>query len=274
MSHHHPWRRSFATTTRRLLSLSTLGVLVGVTSSARAEPASCLSPNPADWPAAARPFFLIAFDTSGSMVACTDTTTPGAIDSKGQCTAQAKLNSCGLSPNRINDGKCALRKMVQAFGEVDFGLMSFPFVNSCSGADAACGPYTNVDGTGSNDFSGPGDRCTLTTKTNSLQCPDNINAGGKLLVGLPVAANQANQIIAYTDDVCKTGDPQELLPVGSTPLFGLLSDARTQLRNNLANLQPSCRPVNVILITDGEESCNGNAAQNLAKNIAADLYQG
>ena len=48
-----------------------LGVLLTLSSlssgAAAQEPAACLSPNPADWPDPSKPYFMIAFDTSGSM---------------------------------------------------------------------------------------------------------------------------------------------------------------------------------------------------------------
>jgi hypothetical protein len=268
------WRTWLARTKHRALALSTLALLAGHAGSAQAEPIACASQNPADWPPPAKPFFLIAFDTSGSMVQCINppTTFPNS------CAGGAVPNSCGLPPSRINDGKCALRKMVQAFGEVDFGLMSFPSNNTCTGAAAACPPY-NL--TGTYPFkAGPGNRCSMalpagaSAATGCLPGADTAAQGGKLLVGLPVAANQAQQIIDYTDDVCNTGDPIELLPAGGTPINGQLRDAAKYLRTPaaLAALAPSCRPINVILITDGEESCDGTSATNKAKLAARDLY--
>ena len=36
------------------------------------EDPACLSEDPADWPAPAKPYFMIVMDTSGSMVQCTN----------------------------------------------------------------------------------------------------------------------------------------------------------------------------------------------------------
>jgi MYXO-CTERM domain-containing protein len=98
--------------------------------------------------------------------------------------------------------------------------------------------------------------------------------GGKLLVGLPVSPTQGKDIVAYTDDKCQSGDPQELLPGGGTPLNGLLRDAQRFLQKpqSIAALTPSCRPISIILITDGGESCDGTAVENRAAAAAADLY--
>jgi hypothetical protein len=272
-----PWRRWFGKQTHRLLALSMLAALAGYSGATHAaEDPKCLSPNPADWPPPARPFFMIAFDTSGSMVACTNNAfIDGNSGSLAKCqlnTPASAFNSCGLVPNRINDGKCAVRKMVQAFGEVDFGLSTFPSENVCTGPAAACGPYTGVDSLGPTESSGPGNRCLLRTKTNpdAITCPGVGQPTGKTLVGLPVAANQVAQIVELTDDICNNGDPKELLPVGGTPLNGLLVHSASYIKANIAQLQPSCRPINIILITDGEESCE---ASTKARDTARELYQ-
>src|SRR5690348_4366140 len=84
---------------------------VAMTSSTPAlgEPASCLSGNPADWPASSKPYFLVAFDTSGSM---TSTVTSN--------------NSCGYPNDRLGHGRCAMKNTFQAFaGQVNFGLMTY-----------------------------------------------------------------------------------------------------------------------------------------------------
>ena len=69
-----------------------LAVLAGILAAAAfaepagaAEPAACLSQNPADWPAPSRPYFMLAIDTSGSMA-----------------EPVASANSCGYAPNDRN----------------------------------------------------------------------------------------------------------------------------------------------------------------------------
>ena len=86
-----------------------------------AEPASCLSPNPADWPASSKPYIMLAIDTSGSMT-----------------TAVGSANSCGYAPNDRNaHSRCAMKNTVNAFGgEVNFGLSTFAVIQS--GCGAAC----------------------------------------------------------------------------------------------------------------------------------------
>ncbi|MBI5532574.1 MAG: VWA domain-containing protein [Deltaproteobacteria bacterium] len=224
-------------------------------------PASCYSNNPADWPAPARPYFMVVFDVSGSMIQCTNpaTTFPN------QCPGGATPNSCGLVPSRINDGKCALRKMVKAFSEVDFGLTTFTqTIQNCGTTSPyACTPYA-VDGAMPELANG----CQVTAA-----CLAGTGAGahgGTVRVPLPVTGTTINNMIKWADDDCENGN--ELLPAGPTPINGALRDAAAHLRTNAGSLTPSCRPINVILITDGGETCDGTTTENRARDAAADLY--
>src|SRR5262245_17456618 len=130
-----------------LFALTAGALTVGATvQPAFAEPAVCLSFNPADWPAPARPYFMLVVDTSGSMIACT--TPPTAYPT--ECNAAApgyKLNSCGFNPSRMNDAKCALRQTVLAFsGEVNFGLETYSGTMSCTPGTCveSCAPFTGA----------------------------------------------------------------------------------------------------------------------------------
>ena len=118
--------------------LAVLPILLGSGRVAAQEPASCLSPNPAAWPPAARPYFMLAVDTSGSMIGCTNPSGT-QYDFPDSCPNTATPNSCGLEPTRLNDAKCALRKTVQAFaGEVNFGMATFA-INLSGCGNSACG---------------------------------------------------------------------------------------------------------------------------------------
>ena len=103
-------------------ALATGALLTAPRASAQ-EPAACLASDPAQWPSASRPYFMLVVDTSGSMVACTNPTPiddgDGICNKPGEkycfpqsCPSTAVQNSCGLEPTRINDAKCALRKTV------------------------------------------------------------------------------------------------------------------------------------------------------------------
>ena len=268
------WRRGAGPRGGQLALLAGLG-LVATLSATRAgaqtcqladgtqSPSACYSQNPADWPAPARPYFMVVFDVSGSMNQCT---TPATAfpETCPAVSSTSPNNTCGLRPTRINDGKCALRKMVQSFSEVDFGLTTFS--QTITGCTAACTPYV-VDGY----MPESAGTCSVTTA-----CPDptvftGVNAkGGTVRVPLPVTNSTLGNMLKWVDDDCTSGE--EVLPAGATPINGALRDAARHLRTNASSLTPSCRPINVILITDGGESCDGTEVENRAKDAALDLY--
>lgn len=249
------WRRGAGPRGGQLALLAGLG-LVATLSATRAgaqtcqladgtqSPSACYSQNPADWPAPARPYFMVVFDVSGSMNQCT---TPATAfpETCPAVSSTSPNNTCGLRPTRINDGKCALRKMVQSFSEVDFGLTTFS--QTITGCTAACTPYV-VDGY----MPESAGTCSVTTA-----CPDptvftGVNAkGGTVRVPLPVTNSTLGNMLKWVDDDCTSGE--EVLPAGATPINGALRDAARHLRTNASSLTPSCRPINVILITDGGE---------------------
>src|SRR5262249_20705113 len=83
---------------------------------ARAEPASCLLPDPSQWPAVSKPYFMLLIDTSGSMI-----------------TTVNPAPSCGYPATRMGHAKCAVKNTVLAFsGEVNFGLAQYAsFMTGC-----------------------------------------------------------------------------------------------------------------------------------------------
>lgn len=295
--------------------LTSLAVLSGLAAAAACvqpasaqEPASCLSFNPADWPAPARPYFMLVVDTSGSMTACT--TPPTAYPTEcNQAAAGYKLNSCGMVPNRINDAKCALRQTVQAFsGEVNFGLATFAsYLSGCaSGACVSnCGAPTG--GTCNSDYySAAGSNCVWNTFTdaggsacgNTPACSAGAGPalpnlpegswrnGANVVVGInkdswwlppPLPASNTAELLEWFDGQCNNS--RELFAAGGTPIAGSLEAATEYLRAGWtrwtnSNYCPSpsftygtpadandraCRSINVILLTDGDESCDTQA---------------
>src|SRR5262245_51240149 len=108
-----------------------LTALSGATDAASAY--DCSSPNPADWPPPAKPYFMIAFDTSGSMNA--------AVGSPP--------SSAGYPDTRVGHARCALSNMLKAYaGEVNFGLASFPRRLTKTGNPAAACPASLGSGAG------------------------------------------------------------------------------------------------------------------------------
>ncbi len=263
------------TATRRTSGLSTtsLGVAAVAASivlttagTASAEPAACLSPDPSKWPVSSKPYFMVAFDTSGSMVSAVNAS-----------------NSCGYPNTRVGHGRCALRNTLLAFsGEVNFGLASFARQQTaCSGACFSGCTYANLPNNSGIAGCGPrpGDATT--------------RAGAFIRVPLlqdhywlaPPDASNVPTLKSWVDDSC-TGST-ELFGDGNTPLNGILRDMYRYYSagwthpsgaptypsplGTLAQGERPCRSVNVILITDGDETCD---TQQDAVNAAAALYGG
>ena len=83
----------------------TVGALLAAEQAEAQEPSVCLSPNPKDWPAPSKPYFMVAFDTSGSM-----DFNMGSGSSCNYTSAPVEF-PIGTAPNntRLSHGRCALR---------------------------------------------------------------------------------------------------------------------------------------------------------------------
>jgi MYXO-CTERM domain-containing protein len=167
-----------------------------------------------------KPYFLVVFDTSGSMADPPDL-----------------ANSCGFTPARkLNAAKCVLGKIVNATGDAEFGLMQFAKGTNnttCSGG-STCGPVPEA-----------------------------------AWLRVPIQTNSATAMTPLMDNV-GAGPVDELCSGGYTPLGGTLVAARDYFEgelnytgNGLADPAPTendealaCRPLAVILLTDGAECCN------------------
>ena len=288
------------------------------------EPAACLSPNPSDWPAPAKPYFMVVVDTSGSMVQCT---APLSNFPETCPTTGVTNNSCGLYPSRLNDAKCAMRQTIQAFsGQVNFGLATFaPQISACGGGACVedcvrsrpgdCQPAGIGSGTSGCDcplyatgLYGENYGCNYTNTANTCgvfpACSTGAGPGapnyaegvwrngGRILVPIkqdsPTAPDNTNTLLDWFDGQC-AGD-RELFAMGATPLAGSLQSAAQYLRAGwsdwstsnycpnglsfthptpLSASDPPCRSVNIILVTDGDESCD---AADAPATVAADLF--
>ncbi len=297
-------------------------VAIGVALTPTRAEAQCSSPNPADWPPPAKPYFMMITDTSGSMTACT--TPPTAYPTEcNQNAAGYALNSCSMIPSRINDAKCALRQTVQAFsGEVNFGLATYaqtltncgtgacvsdcgaPTGGTCNGDNYACtqGNYPGGNSCGNVPF------CNNGGSPPAPAFPESTWRNGANVVvplrpdpiGGPPAPDNTNQLLEWFDGQCNNN--RELFANGSTPIAGSLESIAMYLRlgwriwddngnspaadaycgplsytqpTPMVAADPACRPLNVILVTDGDDTCEGTAANGLALSIAAaqDLFQ-
>ncbi len=184
-------------------------------------------PRVAEAQTAVPPYFLVMVDTSGSMTGSTGSGT----------------NSCGQTRTRISDAKCVLQQVVNGYGDVTFGLGRFrqTATGTCASScvSGACG-------------------CSV-----GYTC-DATAASGEVLVGFS-PTNQAD-ILRWVDFTCGTcgnsvASNPELKASGNTPIGGTILAARSYLQTALAtDPNRGCRSINVIMLTDGEEVCGGNAA--------------
>ncbi len=282
------------------VALCTLGAfaLTSATPSvALAQPFDCSSPDPKMWPPPAKPYFMMVVDTSGSMTACTNP--PTAYPQK--CGSGAVNNSCGFLPTRYNDAKCAFTKTVQAFaGEVNFGLGTFAVtLSNCPAGctsqcttGAACAPVPNSQCCLSDSFG-----CTascfpqeITTTGICAGCgprPGGVATRAGAFIRVPMLADvtppppsNVAQLLSWSDTSCSGNT--ELFAAGATPLNGVLRDMKRYFQSGwtapdasisfpspLSTSDPGCRTVNVILLTDGDDTCDGQPATVAA---AADLF--
>ena len=259
---------------------------------ARAEPVACLSPDPAQWPASSKPYFLIFLDSSGSM----GTTVPTGT------------NSCGYQHNRIGDARCAMKKTIQAFaGEVNFGIATYPSLVQCPAGSYTCanctqttppGCFTNAGCTtaylpNDNGFCGPvitepSLNAALNT-TAGLAGTQSVHAGGIIAVPIvqdnfwnpPLGASNAQALLNLVDNDCGNG---EVGTGTNTPLGGMLFNIRQYFSGTYINrftntgvpspigpatfggspAERACRSINVILVTDAAEADNCDNYNNAA----------
>ena len=257
------------------------------------EPAACLLPDPSAWPAVSKPYFMLLVDTSGSMIS-------PVVGAAPSCA--------GYSPTRMGHAKCAVKNTTLAFGgEVNFGLSQYAgFMTGCS---ANC--YGNTSGFPFPACNAQCFNAEINTTGVCGACGpmDNINDpttrhGANILVGMqvdnvwnspPGAPNPSNipALLGFVDNVC-TGNAELSNPpvdgfpggqYGKTPINGALRDMKRYFQTGWTNpdnaaisfptplnaLDRACRSVNVILMTDGDETCD---AQTDAVNAAASLLAG
>ena len=141
------------------------GSIVGQAGAGNNEPPQCLSPDPSQWPAPAKPYFMLAVDTSSSMAE----PLPFLLCSQSSdCTAASAGNTClcfgggappcgvgngscngvapacpGYASNRSGHERCALQNTLEAFGgQVNFGLAGYPLSQTACAAGLTCNANT------------------------------------------------------------------------------------------------------------------------------------
>ncbi len=243
------------------------GVLASTAAIAHAEPQACLDPNPANWPASSKPYFMVAFDTSGSMT-----------------TSVAAQNSCSYPNDRLGHGRCALKNMFQAYvGQANFGLASY--ARALSGCGGACFNSCGYSNLPSNAMPNPANvDCATGAGCGPRPGDATTRAGANVLVPMqqdnyfspPPKPSNINDLLTWVNNDCADG--KELFADGCTPLNGILRDMYRYYATQWAfpstgvptyvspldNTERGCRSVNVILITDGDETCDAQTDANAA----------
>ena len=230
------------------------------------QPAACLSPNPADWPAPAKPYILVAVANGSALLTDTGVATT--------CTGYGTL--------RIDHVRCALYQLFAQYdGLVEFGLAAEAMtVGSCTSACTGCAA-TAWPGAG-------------TTLGCGLSASPGPNKNGNLLVPLrqdhfwanpPDSAN-IGQLLKWVDNDCTTAT--ELTAASNATgsgLAGLLRDVQSYLLTSwtsaatgLTSTSPwggqndrVCRPIRVILLTGADDTCD---TATTANTMAAALLTG
>lgn len=166
-----------------------------------------------------KPWFFLVVDTSGSM------------------DGSADANSCGYESNRMGAAKCAIRNILDSTGDAEFALMQFthPCRDDC--ADL---------------YEGAPNSCTADTDQLEL-----ITAG---------SASIREWVDGECTGTCATGGTRELYAKGATPIAASLDAAKDYFEGNLegkpapslTDAYAGCRPINVILLTDGDDTCAAN----------------
>jgi hypothetical protein len=179
-------------------------------------------PRPASAQTQVKPYFLLVFDTSGSM-----NDLPAVENTCGYTTTTGPMDNRVTEPRKMDAAKCALGKILNSTGDAEFGLMQFAQSGSC-GNGSSCGP---------------------TADSAQLR--------------VPIESNTSGGILSLID---KTGGApaNELCSGGYTPLGGTLVAAKQYFEEGLSGFDAptasdaalDCRPLSVILLTDGIECCN------------------
>jgi hypothetical protein len=155
------------------------------------------------------------------------------VDTSLSMDEAAPANTCGYPATKMGAARCSIKNVLNSIGDAEFGLMQFAQV-SCGGTAGTCNQAAS----------------------SSL-----------LLQG--ISSNNTATLLTYVDNAANP----ELCAGGLTPLGGVLAGARSYFTAptspTATDTAASCRPLNVILLTDGVECC-GSCQPGGCPNAAAD----
>lgn len=233
---------------------------------------------------AIKPFVLVIFDVSGSM---------------GAATGQGS-SSCGAADTRIDHAKCAIQQVVDAHSDIQFGMGRFRTTPDGASDCFLCEQNTAIDCVDCNE--GNGSNCSAAMSSADrfqLLVPfvEDANDSIKEWVNFNCGASGCS--------LDPADSPEMRVPFGNsfTPLGGALRGARRFFQGNDTNINSNavdnldsiygagiddpigtdplrddfiavgqqCRPYIVVLLTDGEETCEQFNATGGTVDVASDL---
>ena len=203
---------------------------------------------------AVSPYFMVIVDNSGSM---TEGTGPGN-------------NSCGRDRTRLSDAKCVLQSVVNGFGDVQFGLARYR--TTCDPNDSCNSSCDDECGCNCSALSCSG------CENDGRRCPSGGASADQGQILVPIRSENQSAILEWVDYSCGScrtgvGTGPELQANTWTPIAGSLRGARRYFEGGDPDFPTSpiagdpyagCRPMHVILLTDGEETCASDAQTRAA----------
>ncbi len=214
-----------------------------------------------------KPYFLVVVDTSGSMKWCAPGETDCSCHVGNNCGNAFNTNICGFPANKIGDAKCALQRIIDGTGDAEFGLMQFAHTcqdacltndsgNTCDAQLLVPIQTSNtsllrewVDGT---CVQPAGATCASAGFLHEL------SAGGS--TPLAQSLHRANEYLRGNEAVDSMGrwmgyDVKAMAALATPVYVTNTSSARPPVSPLKNDAQLACRPVSVILLTDGVDTC-------------------
>jgi MYXO-CTERM domain-containing protein len=237
----------------------------------RLPPLLLLAPTLA-WGQQVKPRIMLDIDTSGSML--DDSCDVADVDNTAECAgadvscAVCNVQGCGngiADDSKLDKVKTAVNEVVNAFGEVEFGLARFhqtptaPFMckgGGWLGAAAICGGSDMGMGDNAADIVVEFAEDNQNELLSWIDGCDNYPTAGDCSAVSGLAGTGCSGLCPD----CGNGCDKELRGTGGTPDAGSLFSVHDYLNTSVIPLDPAaaCRPYGVILLTDGADNCIGD----------------
>jgi len=225
-------------------------------------------------PAAAQEYknhLMILFDTSGSMT--WDLSNPVEMTCGDGSAGHEGVdvdNDGHTNDSRMFMAKQALNTILNGTDEVLFGLMRY---HQDEGEEIKLADFYSKDGAPCevDDFTGM--LVQSSKRRINYDGASSCRDGGEVLV--PVAEGNKGQILAWIDGQENFPSNKELRGDGATPLGTSLAAAKDYYEDqDLPNAaEPWCYRNFVLVLTDGEDTCNGNPVSS-AERLRSTSYDG